>query len=155
MSAGIAATERDGDTAREHLDNAEKLLGPAPQPVDRAMLSIGKARIAVLDGNGDAAIERARAAIDILGTTQPAEQGAAVWALAQGFALQRNVESATDAYGRAVDLLSVHGQRFHAGTAALEWAGLLQEHGREEEAEPVLRRAYDLGVGAETEARTS
>ena len=57
--------------------------------------------------------------------------------------------------GRAVDLLSVHGQRFHAGTAALEWAGLLQEHGREEEAEPVLRRAYDLGVGAETEARTS
>jgi tetratricopeptide (TPR) repeat protein len=155
MSAGIAATERDGDTARDHLHNAEKLLGSAPQPVDRAMLAIGHARIAVLDGDGEVAVERARAAIDTLGTAQPAEQGAAVWALAQGFALQQNVESATDAYRRAVDLLSVHGQRYHAGTAAVEWAGLLQEHGREEEADPILRRAYDLGVGAETKAQTS
>ena len=29
----------------------------------------------------------------------------------------------------------------------------LQEQGRGEEAEPILRRAYDLGVNAETAAR--
>jgi transcriptional regulator with XRE-family HTH domain len=152
MSAGIEATENEAETARRHLANAEKLLGPAPQPVDRAMLSIGKARLAALEGKGDATVEHARAAIDVLGTSQPAEQGAAVWALAQGFALQGNVESAIDAYRRAVDLLSVHGQRYHAGTAALEWADLLKERGRAKEAEPILRRAYDLGVSAETEA---
>ena len=40
--------------------------------------------------------------------------------------------------------LVTHQQHF------LEWATFLQEHGREEEAEPILRRAYDLGVNAET-----
>jgi hypothetical protein len=37
----------------------------------------------------------------------------------------------------------------------LEWAALLKENGREDEAEPILRRAYDLGVTAETASRTS
>jgi len=41
-------------------------------------------------------------------------------------------------------------QRHDAGLAALEWSELLREHGRSEEAEPILRRAYDLGVSAET-----
>lgn len=152
MSAGIEATEKNAATARQHLAHAEMLLGPTPQPIDRGMLSIGKARIAVLERDGDAAVDYARAAIDILGTSHPAEQGAAVWTLAQGLALQADVESAIDAYRRAVDLLSVHGQRYHAGSAALEWAELLKERGRPDEAEPILRRAYDLGVDAEAAA---
>src|SRR5919109_614748 len=153
MSAGIEATENDVNTARQHLENAEKLLAPTPQPVDHAMLEIGKARVAVLESDGDTAVEHARKAIDSLGTSQPAEQGAAVWALAKGLTLQGDIDAAIDAYRRAVDLLSVHGQRYHAGTAALEWASVLKEHGRIEEAEPILRRAYDLGVNAEVEAR--
>jgi hypothetical protein len=36
--------------------------------------------------------------------------------------------------------------------ASLEWASLLREHSREEEVEPILRRAYDLGVDAEAQA---
>jgi hypothetical protein len=46
----------------------------------------------------------------------------------------------------------VHGRRSDAGEAALEWANLLKEHGRDDDAEPILRRAYDLGVNAETQA---
>jgi tetratricopeptide (TPR) repeat protein len=152
MSAGIEANENDASTARRHLEHAEKLLGPSPQPPDRAMLLIGKARIAYLDGRGDETVEHARGAIDILGTSHAGQQGAAVWALARGLALQGDIDAAIDAYRRAVDLLSVHGQRYEAGTAALEWANLLQESGREEEAEPILRRAYDLGVDAEATA---
>ena len=34
----------------------------------------------------------------------------------------------------------------------IDWANFLRERGRDEEAEPILRRAYDLGVGAETAA---
>ena len=56
---------------------------------------------------------------------------------------------ANDAYRRAVDLLTVHTRRADAGEAALEWANFLRERGREDEAEPILRRAYDLGVSAE------
>jgi tetratricopeptide (TPR) repeat protein len=152
MSAGIEASEGDADTARLHLDNAKRLLGPASQPVDRAMLLIGRSRVAALEGDGDKAVEHARAAIDILGTTHASEQGAAVWALARGLGLQADVEAAIDTYRRAVDVLSVHGQRHDAGTAALEWSALLREHGRADEAEPILRRAYDLGVDAEAQA---
>jgi hypothetical protein len=49
-----------------------------------------------------------------------------------------------------VDLLTAHGRRVDAGEAALEWAHFLRERGRDDEAEPILRRAYDLGVNAET-----
>jgi tetratricopeptide (TPR) repeat protein len=150
MSAGIEAQANEIETARQHLGNAEQLLGPAPQPIDRAMLGIGKSRIAALEGDGKAAVEHARAALDSVGTSQAGEQGAAVWALAKGLSLQGEVDSAAETYRRAVDLLSVHGQRHDAGLAALEWSELLREHGRSEEAEPILRRAYDLGVSAET-----
>jgi transcriptional regulator with XRE-family HTH domain len=150
LSAGIEMKEQDVDTARTHLENAEQLLGPTPQPIDRGMLLIGRSRIAALEGDAEAAVGHARAAIDTLGTAHAGEHGAAVWALARGLALQQQVDAAVDAYRRAVDLLSVHGQRHDAGTAALEWAELLRDNSREDDAEPILRRAYDLGVSAET-----
>jgi hypothetical protein len=75
-----------------------------------------------------------------------------VHALASGLAQQGDETGAQDAYRRAVDLLTLHGRRVDAGEAALEWANFLKVRGREEEAEPILRRAYDLGVGAETQA---
>jgi tetratricopeptide (TPR) repeat protein len=149
MSAGIEANEGEAETAREHLVNAETLLGPSAQPVDRAMLLIGKSRVAALESDGDEAVSTARAAIDLLGSSHAGEHGAAVWALGRGLKLKGDIESAESAFRRAVDLLSVHGQRHEAGLAALELAALLQEHGRTEEAEPILRRAYDLGVSAE------
>jgi transcriptional regulator with XRE-family HTH domain len=156
MSAGIEAQTGDAATSKDHLQKAEALLGTIAQPVDRAMLLIGKSRIAALDGDGDAAVRHGRAAIDLLGTAHASERGAAVWAVARGQALQRDVDAAFESYRHAVDLLSVHGQRYDAGTAALEWVDLLRANGREDEAEPILRRAYDLGVTAETaSARTS
>jgi tetratricopeptide (TPR) repeat protein len=156
MSAGIAANADDVETARDHLAKAESLLGGAAQPMDRSMLLIGWSRVAALDGRADDAVDRARRAIDTLGDAQAGELGAAVWALARGLALQGQIDSALETYRRAVDLLSVHGQRNDAGTAAVQWAELLQQRGRSEEAEPILRRAYDLGVSAETaSARTS
>lgn len=155
MSAGIEAQAQDTDTAQRHLQKAEQLLGPAPQPVDRVMLAIGKSRIAALEGDADTAVDQARTALDNLGGSQAGEQGAAVWALAKGLALQGESDSALESYRRAVDLLSVHGQRHDAGMAALEWSELLRRLDREAEAEPILRRAYDLGVNAETaSART-
>ncbi|MFL5983060.1 MAG: helix-turn-helix domain-containing protein [Gaiellaceae bacterium] len=150
MSAGIESQEGNADKAQQHLQSAEQLLGVAPQPVDHAMLCIGKSRVAALEGNDEAAVAHARTALDKLGDTFPAELGAAAWALARGLALQGDVATAVDAYRRAVDLLGVHGQRHDAGIAALEWAKFLQDHGRPDEAEPILRRAYDLGVDAET-----
>jgi transcriptional regulator with XRE-family HTH domain len=150
LAAGVELRNKAGDDAGHHLELAERLLGAAPERIDLGMLRIGQSRLAALEGDGRTAVERARDALALLGDFHGDTQGAAVHALAQALALEGDDTGATDAYRRAVDLLTAHGRRADAGEAALEWATFLREHGREDEAEPILRRAYDLGVDAET-----
>jgi transcriptional regulator with XRE-family HTH domain len=152
FAAGVELRRGAADDARRNLEFAEQLLGPSPEKIDLGMLRTGQSRIAALDGDAGAAVERSRQALSLLGEYHGGEQGAAVHALASGLALQGDETGAQDAYRRAVDLLTVHGRRADAGEAALEWANFLKQRGREEEAEPILRRAYDLGVDAETQA---
>jgi transcriptional regulator with XRE-family HTH domain len=151
LSAGVELRRASAGDARQQLESAERLLGPTPEPVDVGMLRIGQSRLAALEGDADTAVERARQALAILGDFHGGEQGTAVHALARGLALQGEGTGADDAYRRAVDLLTVHGRRSDAGEAALEWANFLKEQGRDGDAEPILRRAYDLGVDAETQ----
>jgi tetratricopeptide (TPR) repeat protein len=115
-------------------------------------LRIGQSRLASLEGNGERAVDAARDALAIFGDSHGSEQGAACWALAAGLVLQGDLKTADTTYRRAIDLLTVHGRRHNAGQASVEWASHLQEQGRGDEAEPILRRAYDLGVNAETAA---
>jgi len=154
LSAGIEAQEGDADGAQEHLRSAKKLLGVHAEPVDRAMLAIGWSRVAALVGDGAKAVERAREAIALLGDYHGGEQGAAVWALANGFVASGDVEGANSAYPRAVDLLAVHGRRSDAARASDEWAALLQEHGHGAEAEPILKRAADLRAAEAVSSRS-
>jgi transcriptional regulator with XRE-family HTH domain len=150
LAAGVELRQEVPDSARRYLELAERLLGAHPESADVGMLRIGQSRLALLDRQADEAVARAREALALLGDFHGGEQGAAVYALASALARQGDETGANDAYRRAVDLLTVHGRRADAGEAALEWAGFLRERGREEEAEPILRRAYDLGVAAET-----
>jgi tetratricopeptide (TPR) repeat protein len=152
LSAGLESAAGQVAETREHLGVAEQLLGPSPEAVDVGVLRIGQSRLGALEGDGDRAVDLARDALAILGDFHSTEQGPACWALARGLSLQGDIEGANDTYRRAVDLLTVHGRRHFAGQASVEWAAMLREHGRDEEAEPILRRAYDLGVSAETEA---
>jgi tetratricopeptide (TPR) repeat protein len=152
LAAGIEIRRGATAEAKQHLEFAERLLGSIPEPGDVGMLRIGQSRVAALDGDANGAVERARDALALLGDFYGGEQGTAVHALATGLAHQGDHQGADDSYRRAVDLLTVHGRRSDAGAAALEWASFLREHGRDEEAEPILRRAYDLGVDAEIAA---
>jgi tetratricopeptide (TPR) repeat protein/DNA-binding XRE family transcriptional regulator len=153
LSAGIEAQEGDADGARDHLRSAKKLLGVHAEPVDRAMLSIGWSRVAALVGDGPKAVERAREAIAVLGDYNGGEQGAAVWALAVGLGTSSDVDGALSTYPRAVDLLAVHGRRSDAARASEEWASLLREHGRGDEADPILKRASDLRAAESLSSR--
>jgi tetratricopeptide (TPR) repeat protein len=155
LAAGVELRDRKADDAREHLALSERLLGHEPERLDAGMLRIGQSRLAELDGDADRAVELAREALALLGDFHGDSQGAAVHALARGLAAQGDVTGAGDAYRRAIDLMTVHGRNTDAGEAALEWAKLLQQHDRSDEAEAVLRRAYDLGVDAETASRNS
>jgi tetratricopeptide (TPR) repeat protein len=152
LSAGIDSEEGRADSTRHGLEIAARLLGPTADPSDLGMLRIGQSRLAALEGDGAKAVECARDALAILGEFHGGELGQACWALAKGLALEGETTGAIESYRRAVDLLTVHGRRRHAGMASLDWAALLEAQGRAEEAEPILRRAYDLGVDAETAA---
>jgi transcriptional regulator with XRE-family HTH domain len=152
LAAGIEIRRGAVAEAKNHLLLVERLVGTAPEPIDLGMLRIGESRIAALEGDGSRAVEKARDALAILGDFHGGEQGAAVHALARGLAMQGDDVGAEASYRRAVDLLTVHGRRSDAGDAALEWANFLRERGRDEDAEPILRRAYDLGVDAEIAA---
>jgi tetratricopeptide (TPR) repeat protein len=154
LAAGIELRQHDPAEAKQHLHLADRLLGAAPERADLGMLRIGESRVAALEGDGTTAVEKARDALALLGDFHGGEQGTAVHALASGLKLQGDHSAAEDAYRRSVDLLTVHGRRTDAGEVALEWAALLKEQGRADEAEPILRRAYDLGVDAETATRT-
>jgi transcriptional regulator with XRE-family HTH domain len=153
LSAGIEAQEGDAENAQEHLRSAKKLLGVDAEPVDRAMLAIGWSRVAAVTGDSAKAVERAREAIALLGDYHGGEQGAAVWALANGLAAAGDVDGADGAYPRAVDLLSVHGRRSDAAAASEEWASLLREHGRDNEADAIAKRAADLRSAASFSSR--
>jgi len=155
LAAGIESSEKRADETSELLSAAERLLAPHAEPRDVGMLRIGQSRLAALEGDGDRAVETARDALAIFGDAHGDEQGAACWALAAGLMLQGDLGTADTTYRRAIDLLTVHGRRHSAGQASVEWASHLQEQGRGDEAEPILRRAYDLGVNAETAARKS
>jgi transcriptional regulator with XRE-family HTH domain len=152
LSAGAELRSGAADDARQHLEQAEVLLGGHADAADLGMLRAGQSHLAALDGDADSAVERARDALALLGDFHGTEQGFAVKALAKGLAMQGDESGANDAYRRAVDIMTVHGRRADAGETSLEWADFLREHGREGEAEPILRRAYDLGVDAETAA---
>ena len=152
LAAGIESSEKRADETRALLSAAERLLAPHAESRDIGMLRIGQSRLASLEGDGDRAVDTARDALAIFGDSHGGEQGAACWALAAGLVLQGDLKTADTTYRRAIDLLTVHGRRHNAGQASVEWASHLQEQGRGDEAEPILRRAYDLGVNAETAA---
>ncbi len=152
LAARIELREGDAAAARRQLELAHGLFAASPAPSDEAALRISESRLAALDGDADRAVEAARAALKLLGDFNGDTRGAAAQALAKGLELQGDEDGADDAYGRAVDLLAAHGSGGDAGEAALEWADFLRRRGRVKEAESVLRRAYDLGVDAETEA---
>ena len=155
LSAGIESLEGRADETRLQLETAERFLGPKPEALDVGMLRIGRSRLAALEGDSEQAVEYARDALAVIGDFHGDSQGAAVHALARGLALQSDEAGADAAYRRAVDLLTVHGRRHEAGTAAVEWASFLREQNRTDEAESVLRRAYDLGVDTEAKATNS
>ena len=152
LSAGIEAMEREADPAEAHLERARQLLGSHAEPADLGMLWIGESRVAALRGDAEAALGRARAALDVLGDFHGAEQGAAVWALADGLALAGEVDGAHGAYARAVDLLAVHGRRHDAAEACDRWAKMLEQEGRSNEAKAIRDRAAELDRITQREA---
>ena len=57
---------RHANGVREHLARAEQLLGDTPEARDVGILKTGQSWLAALEGDGVAAVARAREALDAL-----------------------------------------------------------------------------------------
>jgi tetratricopeptide (TPR) repeat protein len=149
LSAWIMGAQGNAEGSGKHLELAERLLGPHPEPVDLARLRTEQAKRAALLGDGDEAAKRAREALELLGDSYELDQGSAAWALAEGLALQGDVDKAGKEFQRAVKLLSENRRLREAAQAARGWGRMLRSAGREAEALDVLERATDLAVKGE------
>ena len=146
LCGSIMLSQGRTDEAVRHVELAEKLFGPNPEPEDRTNLFTDQARLAARLGRADEAITRARAALDAAGDDYLAEKGNALWALADGLSLTDDVDAADDAYAEATALLGAHGLRRDHLEAYRSWGAFLRRAGREGEALETLERADNLAA---------
>ena len=148
LAASLLIRRGDAERAGLNLDLAEQLLTPDADAIDRAYLRTEQAKRALALGQLDAAIERARESLSILGDSDPGEQGA-VWAvLAAALARTGEVAAAVEAYRRAADSLETAGRWQDAAQTCREWGRTLRDAGRDSEALDVLDRAATLAARA-------
>ncbi|HZO96917.1 MAG TPA: helix-turn-helix domain-containing protein [Gaiellaceae bacterium] len=128
--AEILTFDGRGDEAVPHLKTAERLLGAAPDAEDLYWLRTEQARAAAQLGRAEKAIRCAREALELIGDTDPAERGAASWALGEALGQSGDLDAAAAALGEAVDLLA--GQRLwrEAAAAARTLVRALEDAGR-------------------------
>jgi transcriptional regulator with XRE-family HTH domain len=147
LAANVEISQHDEANARRHVERAAGLFGPAPDVGDLGMLKVLQSALAP---DADEAVAIAREAITLLGEHHPGDRGGAALALARGFGRKGDVDAANDAYGAAVDLMSIHGRTVDATTACREWEELLRAAGRDEEAERAASRAKSLSAARAT-----
>lgn len=125
----------DADAAREHLEQATGLFGPALDSTDDALLQLERARIDLLEGDARRAVEGARGALAI-SVDEATIHARAEWILGEAYSILRD-ERAANHFARASELIpprSRHRKRF-----LTSWTDYLQREGRVEEAATVLK----------------
>jgi transcriptional regulator with XRE-family HTH domain len=145
LAADIALADEDPGSAEEHLVQAERLLGQAPEPTDFATLRTVQARWAAEAGLPDKAISYAEDALHV-GGTEPGESAEATWALAEALAAKGSVDEAVSRFEEAIDLY-VAGKRMRdAARVCRAYASVLRAAGREDAAFAALERSADLAM---------
>lgn len=152
LAAGITLGRENPNEAENHLVVAENLLGTSATPQDTLYITQSRARLALLRHEDESAARLAREALELSRTSLPAEEGIALYALADALAMAGDVTGADTAYGQAVELLEGGSRWRDASAACRAWGRLLRENGRETQALDVLDKAAELGMRAAPEA---
>jgi transcriptional regulator with XRE-family HTH domain len=133
------------EEAGPHLSAAERLFGPKPEPQDLAYLRTEQAKQALQLGQTEAAAARAREALAVLGTNDPAERGSALVTLAEALAASENERAEADiAFEQGTRLLEQQRRWRECAQALRAWARLLRGENRETEAYELLEHAAEL-----------
>jgi transcriptional regulator with XRE-family HTH domain len=141
--AEVLLDDQQPEAARQHLERAEVLFGPALEAKDDALLQLEFARVHLAEGNPRQALEMAGQALAI-SADEASLHGRSEWMLAVGHAALGNDDTASEHFARAADLIrprSRYRKRFLG-----DWADFLQREGRVDEAAKVLKEVvlHDL-----------
>jgi tetratricopeptide (TPR) repeat protein len=151
LTAEILTFEGKAAEAGRHLARAEQIFGyQGLDAEDLYWLRTEQARHAAESGRAEEAISKAREALRLMGDSDPAEQGAAYWALGEGLFTKGESKEAAEAFSRAVELLSSQRLWREALQAARSFARFLREAGRESEALDMLERTAELATRSGT-----
>jgi transcriptional regulator with XRE-family HTH domain len=133
------------EEAGPHLAAAERLFGLKPEPHDLAYLRTEQAKQALQLGRMEAAAGSAREALALLGSSDPAERGAALVTLAEALgAYESERAEALIAFEQGTRLLEQQRRWRECAQALRGWGRLLRQEGCEAEAFDLLERASEL-----------
>ncbi len=136
----------DADDVGDHLDSAERLFGARPESLDLVMLRRLQGSLALLRGDTETAISRARDALRLANDSLPDERGYAWFVIAEARAAEGSVADAERAFEEAAALIEQHGTPRARAACYRAWGRLLREVGREADALDVLERAADFAA---------
>jgi Tfp pilus assembly protein PilF len=135
----------------EHLDEAERLLGPTPAAEDLATIRRLQAMCAAGSGDWAGAEHLASAALR-LADDLPNERGGAWLVVAEARAGDGNTNGADDAFREALDILARHGTVRQHAAALRSYGRFLRDEGREHEALDVFERAAEVASNLQAES---
>ena len=104
LLASVLLEQQRIDDAVEHLDRSERLLSEEA-PVELARVSIDRARVALAQGDTEAAEGRAREALDRTEATEPGQAGVAYGLLAEVELVRGNTDDARFLCRQALEVM--------------------------------------------------
>jgi transcriptional regulator with XRE-family HTH domain len=145
LAAQMLGLDSRGDEAERHLQRAERLLVLRGDNSDLGLLRAEQAKRAAASGRGQDAVTLAEEGMRLV-AEDARYLGAALHALAAAHAAAGAISEAERYYGEALDALTDRRQWREASHTAHEWAKLVRDQGRPEEAFDLLDRATVLSV---------
>jgi tetratricopeptide (TPR) repeat protein len=144
--AHLLTTLGDAEGAQRHLALSRRCYGSRPSTVDEGYLNVDEARLSLLRGEPEQAVEHARDAIELLSSgAVPGELGMANLVLAQAYQALGEDTRAENGYATAIDLFNRQHGWSHAHAEAYTLYGrFLRQHGRSEAALDAFEHATDL-----------
>jgi tetratricopeptide (TPR) repeat protein len=146
VRAHILLDDAQTEAAREALETTRRFYGERMSSLDEGWVVVEEARLALQSSDPEGAVERAREAIELLGTqSAPGELGDAYLVLARGYDELGRADRAESAYAAAIDALrKQNGWHCELGRAYRWYGKFLRRAGRAEAAMEAFERAADL-----------
>lgn len=141
LNAEIQLASGDTEDAGEQIALAEELFSGKEEAQERAWFLVEKGRWEARSGNGDAAVEHARQALELIDEDPPLT-GRALWTLAEGLAAEGRVDEGLEVIEEAAALL--RDETRYSTEVLRAQAAMLEQAGRVDDALAAMKTLANL-----------